>query len=190
MVEVSTAFRAHSTRALRKRGLLGDYVTVRVDGRGALLEGSSGGGLQLDPADVRLMRIGFVESNRRKHFSVRLWLPDGKLELEADQTQYAAYAAAMRQWAAAMRAVGQGARVEGGASVFSAVIWPIMMGLVALAAMGVSIFVLTNEPWWGRLIVPLLPTALTALGVWLAVRYHWPRRIEDPSELDRQLPPS
>jgi len=46
--------------------------------------------------------------------------------------------------------------------------------------------VLTNQPWWGRLLVPLLPGVLTALGI-VAARRSWPRPVASLEEYGFRL---
>ena len=61
----------------------------------------------------------------------------------------------MRGFAAAMAADGRLARMEGGTSVAGSLLFPGLVGALFLAASCVALFVLTNQPWWGRLLVPL-----------------------------------
>jgi len=92
----------------------------------------------------------------------------------------------MRGFAAAMAADGRLARMEAGTSVVGSLLFPVMMGALFLAMSYVALFVLTNQPWWGRLLVPLLPGVLTALGI-VAARRSWPRPVASLEEYGFRL---
>jgi hypothetical protein len=57
---------------------------------------------------------------------------------------------------------------------------------VFVAASIIALFVITEEPWWGRLLVPLIPGVVTALAVMLA-RRSWPRPVASVAEYRARL---
>ena len=76
--------------------------------------------------------------------------------------------------------------MEGGTSVAGSLLFPGLVGALFLAACCVALFVLTNQPWWGRLLVPLLPGVMTALGI-VAARRSWPRPVASLEEYGFRL---
>ena len=80
--------------------------------------------------------------------------------------------------------------IERGLTRGIALTLPLAMLAQTLAAGAISLFVLVEEPWWGRLIVPAIPGLLLAVCVWLATARQWPRSVASLAELDRFLPPS
>jgi hypothetical protein len=96
------------------------------------------------------------------------------------------YLATMRRFGEAMAAAGRLGRMEGGTSVVGSVILPALMGAVFVAASIIALFVITKEPWWGRLLVPLVPGGLTVLAITLA-RRSWPRPVGSIEEYRARL---
>lgn len=53
---------------------------------------------------------------------------------------------------------------------------------------GLSLFALSEEPWWGRMLPPIFPGLLFAM-VWRDyIRTKRPQAVADLAELERQLP--
>ncbi len=187
----TAAFQAVLTGQLEKHGLAGSPVTAWVE-RGALaLAGAKSGRVLIAPSRVMRMRIGYSESKSRRYHEAKLWLADTgeRVTLHPIWGHMPAYGAVMRDFARAMEKAGALDRVERGDSIATALILPVLMGLLALAAIFISVVVLEDEPWWGRMIAPIVPVALTGFGIWLAAARHWPRPIRSLAELDKQLPP-
>lgn len=188
---MSTApFLVANTRALRRLGLQGQHVTVALEEGALALSGDASGELRIPLADIERVRIGYTEAKRR-FYEARVWIADtGKdVRLEPYPNHWHAYSPAMRALTAQLAAQGRLARVEGGYSKFDALFVPIMMGMLTLAMIGVSIFALKNEPWWGRLIPPAIPGCLFALFLKTGLTRAWPRPLTDVAELEGQLPP-
>lgn len=186
----ATAFDAALTRRLRRRGLAGRPVRVAFEGGALTLSGAQSGHLRIAPADVTRMRVGSEDSKYGRHYVWQLWLADGaerSLALIPMQRGSPPYGATVRAFAAALANVGGLERIEGGLSRAAALYMPIAFGVLFLAAAGVSLFALGNEPWWGRLIVPVVPAVLLLVGIWLAITRYWPRPIRSLEELDRHL---
>lgn len=159
---------------------------------GGLLElrGEQTGVWQIAPEALERVRIGYSDGKRRS-YETQLWLADGsgRLELVPLNHQWPAYVTVVRALAATLAGKGLLGRVETGSSRFGALLPVVLFGLLALAAIGISLFALGNEPWWGRLIVPALPLLLFSLFVWTAVKRAWPRPLARLDDLNVQLPP-
>jgi len=174
-----SAYANPSTRRLRRLGIKG-AATVRFDDAALVIDGAEGGRLTIAPAQVERLRSG--RDNMVKygaHYETRLWLTGERkpLMLSVIGTAIAGpYVATMRGFGAAMARAGRLDRVQSGISVIGTLFGPLLMGIVFLAAVGVALFVITNEPWWGRLIVPLAPGVVTAILVFVA-RRNWPRPV-------------
>lgn len=95
----------------------------------------------------------------------------------------------MTQFAERIIAEGRREVVETGASKFDALFGPALMGIPTLGAPILAIFVLTEEPWWGRMLVPLIPTIIFALLTWMGVARCWPKVLKSGRQLEKQLPP-
>lgn len=187
----TAAFHAVLTGRLKKLGLAGGPVTMWVEGGALALAGAESGRVLVAPSRVTRMRIGYSESKSRRYHETKLWLADTgeRVTLHPIWGHLPAYGAVMRDFARAMEKAGALDRVERGDSIVTALILPVLMGLLALAAIFIAVVVLEDEPWWGRMIVPIVPVVLTGVGIWLAAARHWPRPIESLAELDKQLPP-
>lgn len=101
---------------------------------------------------------------------------------------WSAYGDAIRSLTSQLVAHQRHDRIEQGYSKFDAIFGPAMMGVLVIAAMGISIFALGNEPWWGRLLAPAIPLLIFGILLWLGVSRYWPRPIRELSDLDVQLP--
>lgn len=181
-----SGFRALAHAEWRALGLMGRYLTATPAAGGIAVAGEAGGRLAIAAGEVARLRIGYSE-DRRRHYTARIWRQGAAapLRLAAAEAHPPGYAATIRPFAAAVAAAG--GTVERGTTKAEALMMPVLMGLLAVVAIGIALM-LTEEPWWGRLIVPAAPSALTALTAWLAATRHWPRPVADPAELDRQLP--
>lgn len=168
-----------STRRLRRLGIKG-AATVRFDGAALLIDGAEGGRLTIVPSQVECLRSG--RDNLVKYgplYESRLWLNGERkpLMLSVMGTAIAGpYVATMRGFGAAMGRAGRLDRVQSGISGIDTLLWPALTGIVFLAAVGIALFVITNEPWWGRLIVPVAPGVVTAILAFVA-RRNWPRPV-------------
>jgi hypothetical protein len=188
--EAGPAFHAIATRALRREGFAGDHVWVGCrEGRLDLI-GEKGGEIRLMPKDILRIRIGYEESKYAKIYQTVIWRQGTAkpLDLTPVGDHRANYGVTMRTFAGQMMASGHQNRIERGVSKFSAVLGPALIGILVLAALCLSIFVLTEEPWWGRTIVPLVPTLILGALIWNMITRQLPRPIQDLAELDKQLP--
>lgn len=88
-----------------------------------------------------------------------------------------------------MTDAGRMDRIETGASKFDALFGPILMAIPTLGAIVISLFVLTEEPWWGRMIVPLIPILILAALMWIGFKRYWPKPVRNIGDLKKQLPP-
>ena len=184
------AFQTGNDSALRAGGLAGRHVLGRLHGGALELSGNDGGLLRIGPADVERMRVGYVEG-RARIYVARIWRAGSAqpLTLAPYPHTWPAFAQAMRGFAGVMAGQGFIARIEGGYSRFDALFAPVLFGLLALGTLGISLFVLTGQPWWARLLVPALPVALFALFLKTGLTRSWPRPLRDLADLEGQLPP-
>ena len=183
-------FQCHVTRRMRAMGLQGSNAWVRVSENLIDISGVDGGQVRIRLDDVTRIRVGYVDG-RSRTYETRIWSwgAEKPLGLTPTTQTWGAYGDAIRAVANGLVTRQRGNHIERGSSKFDAVFGTVLMGMLVLAAMGVAVFALGNEPWWGRLLVPLLPSAMFGLLLWLAVTRSWPRPIRELSELDVQLPP-
>jgi hypothetical protein len=135
--------------------------------------------------------VGYTDGSKRRDYETRIWLAQGKqaLRLTPYPHTWSAYTLTLRAFAALMAGQGRIANIEGGYSKFDALFAPVLTGLVALGAIGVSLFALGNSPWWARLIVPAVPLAVFGMLLYVGMARSWPRPLTDLAELEGQLPP-
>ena len=183
-------FHCYMTRDLRKQGLDGAEAWVRVNDEMIDLSGTEGGQLRVRLDDVTRIRVGYLDAKGRT-YETRLWRSGSEkpLRLAATSGTWWAYGDAIRAVAAGLIARQRFDRIERGNSRFDALFGPSMMGALLVGAIGVSVFALGHEPWWGRLLVPLIPLIVFSILLWLGVARYWPRPIGDLADLDVQLPP-
>jgi hypothetical protein len=183
-----TAFTQSSTRCLRRLGIKGP-TTVRFDGTALEIRGSKGGEERIAPARIVRLRSGRDDAIKYgPSYETRLWLTDGgKVVLSAfGMANAGPYVATMRAFGEVMAAAGQLKRMERGTSAAGSLLFPILIGAVFVAASIIALFVITEEPWWGRALVPLIPGLITGLAVILA-RRTWPRPISSIEEYRARL---
>ncbi|MGH6941271.1 hypothetical protein [Hypericibacter sp.] len=188
--ETGPAFHAITTRALKREGFVGDYIWVDCrEGRLELI-GEKAGQIRLAPKDIQRLRIGYEETKYSKIYQTVIWRQGAAkpLDLTPLSEHRVNYAVTVRVFAGQMVASGFQNRVERGVSKFSAILGPVLIGILVLAALCISIFVLTEEPWWGRMIVPFIPIVLLGFLIWNMMARQMPRPIRNLAELDKQLP--
>lgn len=184
-------FQCHVTRDMRKRGIVGAEAWVRVGDEALEVTGADAGQFRIRVDDIARIRIGYVDTKTRT-YETRLWTFDAPrpLQLAPTRGSWASYRDGIRQVTGALVAKQRRDRVETGYSKFDAMFGPVLTGLLAIASLGISIFVLENEPWWGRMIVPAVPLLVFGILLWVGVKRSWPRPIQELSELEVQLPPT
>jgi hypothetical protein len=184
-------FQCHVNRHMRKLGLVGSVAWVRVGNDVIDLTGADGGQVRIRLDDMTRIRVGYLDSKGRA-YETRIWSWGAEKPLRIMPTiaSWAAYAQAVRSLASGLVARQRKDRIERGYSRFDALLGPVLTGLLVLGAVGVSIFALGNEPWWGRLLVPVIPLIVFGSLLWLGVARYWPRPIRELSDLDVQLPPT
>jgi hypothetical protein len=183
-----SAFTQSSCRRLRRLGIKGT-ATVRFDGTALEIRGAEGGEQRIAPARVVRLRSGRDDAIKYgPSYETRLWLSDGgRIVLSVLGMRNAGpYIATMGRFGEAMAAAGELGRMEGGTSVAGSLLFPMLIGPVFVAASIIALFVITEEPWWGRLLVPLIPGVVTALAVMLA-RRSWPRPVASVAEYRARL---
>lgn len=185
-------FTVAGTRRLRRLGLAGRRLGAVAGPHALELRGDDGAPLVIPHAEIERLRVGKGESETGAYFETRLWRrgEPAPLILRAPRDQWYPYAAAIRSLATHIAASHGVGAIERGLTRGIALTLPLAMLALTLAAGAISLFVLVEEPWWGRLIVPAIPALLLAVCVWLATARQWPRSVASLAELDRFLPPS
>jgi hypothetical protein len=178
---------------LRRAGLAGDRVAVLL-GRGNLtLTGETGVPVVWPLAGIARIRVGYAEGNASKHFQTLIWRigeprPIRLCPDRAELPSYPAYTATIRKLAADLTALHGPGRVERGEGAVAALFPLLPIALIALAACAIALFVIANEPWWGRLILGTVASAILGLVGWDYLANKRPMPVKDLAELDRQLP--
>lgn len=186
------SFRVYNHRRLRQRNLVGDQVIVALVDDGSIgLFGDKDGTVRIVPTDIERIRIGVIEGKRRV-FSTKLWFANGDkpIELVPPRAEWPAYSRVVRRWVEMLAAQHQTHRVTLGASKFDALLGPTLFAMLLTGSVLVSIFALGSEPWWGRMLVPLVPAVVFTIFVWISYTRTWPRPMESPEDVRRQLPPA
>jgi hypothetical protein len=183
-------FALTGTRELRSLGLQGRLAYARLDGDCLILVGEEAGESIIPIAAISQVRIGRDDVKYGPFYEMRLWHGGGpdSLALHVSKQQLGGYADAARAVASAVAKVRGLSQVERGLTAGGALVAPLLMFPVALAAWGAAAFVLGDAPWWGRLLVPLLPTLLFLFLLWRCRARQYPRAVQSLAELDRYLP--
>jgi hypothetical protein len=185
-------------RAMRREGLAGSKVEVRLQGDTLVLTGDAGGSLSVSAAEVDRIRIASVRlppprrSPRppRTLYETRIWRSGNRARLligpPADRRGH--YRAVMREFAGwVFEDGGKVLRGPGLATLLLQTVWAtVPLGLIGLLLLGGAI--VEGRPWLWLLAFFVL--TLPVLLARRAYRRHWPRRVTRPEELDEVLPPT
>jgi hypothetical protein len=198
-------FRVNNNDSLRAHGLAGDWVWVMPrDGAldlygdkgsevrdGATQLHADGGTLCNTAAEVASLRVGYTEDRYGRHYETTVMRVGVKepLVLEAPHAADSGYTQTIQGFAAAVVKQHGMRHVIVGGTVSGALVLPVLLGALSLAAAGVALFALTREPWWGRMILVAIPSSIFAFVAWYSVKRQWPRPIRDLADLDYHLPP-
>jgi hypothetical protein len=185
-------FAVPNNKQLTALGLDGPHVFGLNATNAFELRGETAGNVLITPEQIVRARIGFYETRSGRFFRTKLWttLTDKPIELQPTPASKGGYALVITQFAEMMIAQNKRDRVETGSTKFDAVFGPTLIGIPTLVAFILALFVLTNEPWWGRMIVPLVPSIIFGLLTWMGVKRYWPRVLLDVRQLTKQLPPT
>lgn len=183
-------FHTATSDALRAAGLQGGHVWVSFVDDALELRGDTGGALRLAAGDVDRARIGYIDARGRRYHA-QLWRAGASapLELEPSPGTWPAYTRAMLAFAELCAKERRLDRIERGSTRFEALFPAALLAPVAIAALVIGAFVITEEPWWGRTLVPLIPTILFGFFLQRGLTRHWPTPLGDPDELRPVLPP-
>ena len=184
------AFTIPSSKWLRSRHVQGE-ATVRLMADGLEVSGASGGLLRISTAQIRQVRSGWSAIKYGPLLQTRVWLheEDEPLKLEHRGLGFAPYAAVVQGLAAQLARVDGVSRLHRGSSIASAVELLVPMTVLFLAALAISVFVLENEPWWGRPIPALVALTFVIVGAVLAFQ-RWPRPVRTIDEFNQRIAPS
>lgn len=183
------AFQFLLNKHARKLGLKGDVAWAMMHDGALQLQDDAKHVVRIAPAEISRMRLGFFDAKHRSYHT-RIWRDDGEtpLELVPLKQSWAGYRDTMHAFAQLLAQANRLDHVETGTSKFDALFGPALMLIPTFGAFAVSFFVLTEEPWWGRMIVPIAPTAVLAILIWLGSKRYWPTPVRDLGALQKQLP--
>lgn len=183
------AFQFHLDKRLRKLGLEGKLAWAMIHEGALQVQDDTQQVVRITPAEILRVRIGYFDGKQRSYHT-HIWR-DGveqPLELVPARETWAGYRDTTYEFAQLLATANRLDRVETGSSKFDALFGPTLMLIPTLGALALALFVLTEEPWWGRIIVPIAPTVVLALLIWLGVKRYWPRPLRDLSDLKKHLP--
>ena len=184
-----SGFRAYGNRRLKRGGARGSPVRVSLGAAWLDITGEDPTPLRLPFATIERMRSGYTEVKGGPNYQTILWpagdTPITLAPLREDRLLYAAFVSAL----AAQVAAGRGTpAVERGETAFGALLGPLLIGLLLIAALFVGAYALADHPPYLRWLPALLPALVFALMLWRYRTIHRPRPVADLAELDRQLP--
>ncbi|WP_119420999.1 hypothetical protein [Desertibaculum subflavum] len=184
MQQPTAGFAVPVTGALKRRGIRRREARVTLAGTALQIVGDEGGVLAVTPDRLRRLRSGWEETKRGPSYETRLWLVgEAKpVTLFLKDRAYADYARVIRGFAGGLPLD----RLETGTTPAGALFLPVAMGLLSLAAIGISLFVITEEPWWGRMLVPIIPVGVFLYGLH-TLRRMWPKPAADRAAFDRAV---
>lgn len=184
------AFVARPRAEFKRLGLAPEeaLVTLRQNSVVISVQGNS---VSFDLATVERVRIGYGEGKSMVYFEMELWLTEGirfSLVPAGNHANYSNYGRFARRLAHRIADLHGTGVIERGTSFASALVAPILFGLL-FAAGSYSSLVREAETGgmtrWIGMIVTSIPLAIV---LWLFFFRHRPRRIRSLDELERQLP--
>jgi len=137
------------------------------------------------------VRAGFTETKHGQIYEARIWIDGEEAPLRLfpfERSDRPLYGAAMRTLTQEMQALGHLSRVQSGVSKFEAILAPALIGAVVIAALAAAAFAMEPPKWWHFFVLPGIPAIIFAILVWRARTLHWPRPLQQPSDLEPQLP--
>lgn len=184
------AFQFPLNKRLRNTGLEGKFARAMLHEGALQLQDDTNHIVRIPLADISRVRIGYVEGKWRTYHT-RIWRDalDKPLEIVPINSTFTGYRETITELTRQLAERDCLDRIETGSSKFDALLGPVLMAFPVIGAFAVALFVLTNAPWWGRTIVPLVPTILLAIVVWLGMRRNWPKPLSELKNLKVQLPP-
>lgn len=184
------AFQFANNNRVRKLGLEGGQCWAMIHDGALQLQDDAKHVVRIAPSEISRVRIGYFDAKRRLYHA-RIWRDsmEQPLELIPTTETWAGYRETIYEFAKLMTETNRLDRIETGTSKFDALFGPILTLVPTLGAIVLALFVLANEPWWGRMIVPIVPTLVFAILLWIGLRRHWPKPIQTVNDLEKQLPP-
>lgn len=184
------SFQFQLNKQLRNTGLEGKLAWAMLHEGSLQLQDDQNHVVQISLDEITRMRIGYVDGKwRTYHTRIRCSPSDKPLELVPVKSTWPGYGETINELARQLIEHDRLDRIETGSSKFDALLGPLLMAIPAIGALVVALFVLSDAPWWGRLMVPLAPAILLALLIWLGMARYWPKPLRDLRSLRVQLPP-
>jgi hypothetical protein len=182
-------------RNLRQAGFAGRHMRVELRGESLDLRGEQSGTLSMAIAEIKRMRVGFLETLGARSYQTLLWRGGAQDPVRIAPMRPLrdphAYVALVRDLAARVAERRGVAAIETGSSPVFWLRLSLAVAALLVAAILVVLFVLAEEPdgtWWGSAVVIAFPVAILALIAWRYLTVHRPRAIRYLSALDRHLP--
>jgi len=190
MSDAANTFAIASTRQLRSIGLEGENLSGGIEGDRLALRGSERGEVTIAISDIVRLRAGFDDVKYGPLYQLRLWTASGgrPLALYLRKLRIGDYSAIVRTLANSVASARGMAQIERGLTAPGALFAPALFLPVVLGALAVSLFVLDEAPWWGRLAVVAIPALIFVVLLWRCFGRQYPRPVRDLAELDRYLP--
>jgi hypothetical protein len=183
-------FHTVSSDALRAAGLTGGHVWVSFVDGALELRGDTGGVMRVGPSDLDHARIGYLAA-KFKRYQALIWANGATepLVLEPSAATAPAYTRAMLAFAHGCEDEGCIDRIERGSTKFEAVFPALLTVPIAVGVLGVEVFLLPDESWWIRALLPLVPLVLFGFLLRRGIAKHWPTRLQHSGDLSIVLPP-
>lgn len=187
--EQAPAFTMQSAGWLRERGITGE-ATIRLARDGLEISGASGGLVRISTAQISRITAGWTSNKGGPFFLTRVWLQGSEkpLMLETRGLSHEWYALVIRGLAAQLFRIDGMKRIWRGSSIPASLELAIPFTLLFFAALAISIFVLENEPWYGRPVPALVALPFAILGICVAW-IRWPRPTRSLEEFNRRVAP-
>jgi hypothetical protein len=169
----------------------GMYANVAVGPDGLTFKGEEKGLFHLPFSRIARIRPGRTRAKGGTFYKVTVWIEGERraMTLHVPQNEnLASYAAAMRVLASRLQKDGNLARVHVGLSKVGALITPVLVGMVAVAALLVAGFAMHPPEWWHFIVIPGVPAVAFGLVTWQAVTEHWPRPVRTLADIEPHLP--
>src|SRR3954468_24716444 len=182
-------FHTANTDAMRAAGLAGGHVWVSFVEDALELRGDTGGAVRIAASDLDHARIGYIDAKVRRH-QTHLWHAGAPepFVLEPSRATWPAYTRSMLALARSCENAHRLDRIERGSTRFEALFPALLTVPVVIGVLYVEVFVLTEEPWWVRTLLPLIPLVLFGFLLRRGLAAHWPTRLAPSDDLLPILP--
>lgn len=184
------AFVARPRAEFKRLGLAPEEALVTLR-QSAIVISVQGKSVSVDLATVERVRIGYGEGKSMVYFEMEFWLAAGlrfSLVPAGDHANYSNYGRFARRLAHRIADLHGTGVIERGTSLASALVTPILFGLLFAAGSYSSLVGEAETGGMTRWIGMMVTSIPLAIALWLFFFRHLPRRIRSLDELEKQLP--